>query len=133
MVEEARRACGDRVAWTGRLEAAEVSHRLSTCALCVLPYEEGASLRRTTLLTALAHGAPVVTTRPRRPIDGLEEAALLIDRAEGGLLAAAIRRALGDEALRARLSAGALRLAGRFSWGAVAERTLEVYRSCLNP
>jgi D-inositol-3-phosphate glycosyltransferase len=39
----------------------------------------------------------------------------------------ALERVLSDDALRARLAAGALRQAGRFSWDATAEATLEVY------
>src|SRR5207249_4669684 len=51
-----------RFHWTGYLEAADVSLRLTAADLVALPYADGASLRLTTLLTALAHRLPVITT-----------------------------------------------------------------------
>jgi glycosyltransferase involved in cell wall biosynthesis len=51
-----------RVHATGALDATALSHRLQACDLLLQPYPDGASTRRTTLMTALAHGLPVVTT-----------------------------------------------------------------------
>jgi glycosyltransferase involved in cell wall biosynthesis len=131
LYETLQRQGDDRVTWTGRLEPAEISKILSTSALCVLPFEEGASLRRTSLVSALAHGTPVVTTRPRSPIDGLGDAAFLVDRAEPKLLADAIRMLLEDDSRRGRLSESAARFASSLSWEVIAQRTEEVYRQCL--
>lgn len=52
----------DRVAGAGALGAADLSAHLQACDLMVQPYVDGASTRRTTLMAALAHGVPVVTT-----------------------------------------------------------------------
>jgi len=53
---------GDRVTATGDLDPVSLSHRLQACDLLIQPYPDGASGRRTTLMSALAHGVPVVTT-----------------------------------------------------------------------
>jgi glycosyltransferase involved in cell wall biosynthesis len=51
-----------RIHATGALPAGELSVHLQACDLLVQPYADGASARRTTLMAALAHGRPVVTT-----------------------------------------------------------------------
>jgi glycosyltransferase involved in cell wall biosynthesis len=50
------------VAAAGGLDAASLSCALQACDLLIQPYPDGASTRRTTLMAALAHGVPVVTT-----------------------------------------------------------------------
>ena len=52
---------------------------------------------------------------------------LLIEGHEPRDWAAALRRVIEDEALRERLSQGALEQARLFAWERTAERTLEVY------
>jgi glycosyltransferase involved in cell wall biosynthesis len=47
---------------TGPLDAAALSRHLQVCDVIVQPYVDGASTRRTTLMAALAHGVPTVTT-----------------------------------------------------------------------
>jgi len=47
---------------TGPLDAASLSRHLQVCDVMLQPYVDGASTRRTTLMAALAHGVPVVTT-----------------------------------------------------------------------
>ena len=51
-----------RVAATGALEPAALSHHLSTCDVLIQPYVDGVSGRRTTTISALEHGVPVATT-----------------------------------------------------------------------
>jgi len=78
---------------------------------------------------ALAAGTPVVAAA----VGGLttvvadDENGLLVDTHEPRDWAAALRRVLLDDGLRARLSEGARARSGRFSWEHTAERTLDVY------
>lgn len=51
-----------RVHARGELSAALLSRHLHACDLLLQPYADGASSRRSTLMAALAHGVPVVTT-----------------------------------------------------------------------
>jgi D-inositol-3-phosphate glycosyltransferase len=78
---------------------------------------------------ALATGTPVVAAAvgglPTVVVDG--ENGLLLGTHEPRDWAAALRRVLLDDALRARLSEGARTRAARFSWENTAERTLDVY------
>jgi D-inositol-3-phosphate glycosyltransferase len=56
-----------------------------------------------------------------------EQNGLLLDSHDPRDWAAAVRRVLLDDALRARLSEGARAGAARFSWEDTAERTLHIY------
>ena len=56
-------ALRDAVTLTGELDADEAARTLAGCNLIVLPFRDGVSLRRTTLMAALALGRPVISTR----------------------------------------------------------------------
>jgi len=53
---------GARVHAAGTLPADDVSRHIRACAVMLQPYPDGISSRRTSAMTALAHGVPVVTT-----------------------------------------------------------------------
>lgn len=78
-----------------------------------------------TITEAAACGTPAVATRIAGHSDAIAEGAsgLLVDDVAG--LAAAMTTVLTDEAVRRRLTAGALEHAARFTWGATACGTLE--------
>jgi len=148
-----------RVAATGYLDAAEVSAALLACDTVALPFLDGASARRGTLMAAIAHGVPIVTTRPparaahgngaARLVSGLplaiaesgpasspgllrdEDSALLVPPGDDAALAGALARLADDEILRTRLAAGVAALAPRFAWEAIAEEMERVYADVL--
>jgi glycosyltransferase involved in cell wall biosynthesis len=125
-------ALEEHVRWTGYLPATAISRTLRALDCCVLPYTDGASYRRGTLLAALAHGLPVVTTTPPSEAspDDAKPALLpalrdgqhcrLVPPGDPQQLAIAIQELLEDTALRQRLSSGARSLAEAFSWGVIA-------------
>jgi glycosyltransferase involved in cell wall biosynthesis len=55
----------DRIHASGPSSSEELSCQLQACDLMLQPYPDGASTRRGTLMAALAHGLPVVTTLGR--------------------------------------------------------------------
>jgi glycosyltransferase involved in cell wall biosynthesis len=79
-----------------------------------------------TLTEGAACGTPAVATRIAGHADAVAEGSsgLLVD--DRRALAPALERIIADDALRARLSAGALEHATKFTWGATAYGTLEV-------
>jgi len=124
------RGLGERVHWTGFVSPDEVSAHLLAADAVVMPYQDGVSFRRTTLIAALRHGCPVVTTQPAVPLPELRdgENVLLVRAGDPGALAEALSRLAGDAELRARLAAGALELGRGFDWSHVTQQTLAVYR-----
>jgi glycosyltransferase involved in cell wall biosynthesis len=116
---------GQHVAWTGRLPAPAVSAAITAADVCVLPYRDGASFRRTTLLACLAHAKAVATTRPSVALDSLRhgENASLVEPGRPDALAEAVEQIAANTGLRARLERGAVQLAARFSWHTIAQQT----------
>lgn len=125
------------IRWTGQLSPADTSRALQSLDACVLPYEDGASFRRGTLMAALAHGLPIITTRPsRRPGaagPGLSdrENCLLVPPGDVGALAEAIEELANSPSLRERLARGALDLSKQFTWERIARKTLDAYEKVL--
>lgn len=121
------------VRWTGFTAPEEVSANLLAADLCALPYRDGVSFRRGSLMAALAHGLPVVSTSPRVPlpelIDG--ENMALVPPGDAEALASRIAAFIAEPPARARLARGALALSARFDWGPIAARTEEVYDEVL--
>jgi len=119
-----------RVSATGYLEPAAVSRALRACDVMVLPYLDGASLRRGSLLAAIAHGKAIVTTEPRYPLVGLKqsESAFFVSPNNLRSLAGAVKQVLQNKDLRTRLECGAAEAARLFTWDRIAAQSLEVYR-----
>jgi glycosyltransferase involved in cell wall biosynthesis len=120
-----------RVLSTGFVETAQVSGHLLACDAIVLPYRDGVSFRRGSLMAALAHGCTVISTEPARALPELRdgENIRLVPPESAPALVLAISELLHAPELRARLGQGARTLAEGFQWGAIASRTLDFYRS----
>lgn len=131
----------DKVIWTGFAANQIVSRHLSASDLCVLPFRSGASFRHGSLVAAVAHGLPLVTTTPpngatmaaerglRPLVDG--ENALLVG-ADVDSLCRAIGQLIDAPDALLHLASGASALAQQFAWPAIATSTLRLYESLLN-
>lgn len=80
---------------------------------------------------ALACGTPVVASTAGSLPETLGDAALLVYPTDVRALAGALRTAIEDTAVRTRLRARGLKIAGRYTWQAAAEATVQVYREAL--
>ncbi|HYH33572.1 MAG TPA: D-inositol-3-phosphate glycosyltransferase [Nocardioides sp.] len=122
-----RLGLGDVVRFVPPVAQPELARWCAASDLVAVPsYNESFGL---VAVEAQATGTPVVaaavgglTTVVRDGVSGL-----LVDGHDPRQWAAAIRRLLADEQLRARLSAGAVAQARDFSWDRTADRMLEVY------
>jgi glycosyltransferase involved in cell wall biosynthesis len=121
----------DRVIRTGFVTPEAVSAYLLACEAIVLPYRDGVSFRRGSLMAALAHGCAIVTTHPATPLPELQDGAnvRLIPPDSASAIVLAVTELLNAPDFRARLGQGAQKLSARFSWEGIARRTLEFYRS----
>ena len=116
---------------TGFVAAGEVSAHLTACDAIVLPYRDGVSFRRGSFMAALAHGCPIVSTRPAVPLPGLldRQNIRLVPPDDPAACAAAIAEFMASPDLRQRLSEGARALSAEFTWDKIARRTIEVFEA----
>lgn len=125
----------DRVHWTGFTAPAEVSANFLASDIAVLPYRDGASFRRGSLMAAIAHGMPIVSTEPAVPIPQIvhgENLWLTPARAPEAL-AQAVETLWRDPAARQRLGQGAQRLSSLFTWEAIARQHVALYDALERP
>ena len=104
---------------------------LHAADVCVLPFDQGVTLNRSSFGGAAAHGLPIITTRGstlESPfVDGKN--VLLCEPKNPASLAAAIESAVCSAELRQRLSEGALEMAREwFSWDRAIEQTVEALK-----
>ena len=130
-----------RVTLTGYLPPSDLSAALLSCDVIALPFEDGVSPRRGTLMAAITHGMPVVSTVPARGAalshgkpfllrDGVD--VVLVPPRDPRALARALARLADDSALRARLGHNISALAPIIAWPHIARQTLDVYETVLD-
>ena len=101
-----------RVHSTGTVSKRELSSHLCACDLLLQPYPDGASGRRSSLVTALAYGVPTITTVGSLSEPFWQTSGAVLTAMPGDVdgLVAAAERALKDAGLRSDLSAAARKL-----------------------
>jgi hypothetical protein len=103
-----------RIQATGSLDRRAVSHHLAAADVLFQPYPDGVSARRGSIMAALAHGRPIVTSLGHlsEPIWS-EGAVVLTPAGDGAAAARAVRSLLDDSGERARLATAARELYDR--------------------
>lgn len=120
-----------RIVFTGYVSLPEVSAHLLAADMAVMPYRDGVSFRRTTLIAALRHGLPVISTTPAVELPQIiagKNMLLVAPHDISGLVEAVIQ-VFKDPSLRKQLSQGAETLGRTFDWDEIAAQTLKVYQS----
>jgi glycosyltransferase involved in cell wall biosynthesis len=118
---------GHRVVRTGHLQPRDLSAHLLAADVALLPYADGASLRRGSLLACAAHGLPIVSTAPTS--GGLDQVVLATPAADAEALASAVIRVGHEPELRARLRRASAQLAERSAWYHIADQHVRIYRA----
>ncbi|WP_129627417.1 glycosyltransferase [Candidatus Oscillochloris fontis] len=127
---------GAQIIRTGHVEASEVSGHLLAADCAALPFRDGASLRRGSLLAALAHGCPVITTSPSDPsaaaILAAGPGALCIPVDDRAALGAALRQVAGDANLRRALGQAGQAAVAALGWPQIARAHGALYQGHAN-
>jgi glycosyltransferase involved in cell wall biosynthesis len=123
-------ALGDRVRFVSGITDAELAELIATAEIAVVPsLYEGFSLPA---VEHMASGTPLIASRTGALPEVTGDAAFLVTPGDAEELAAALRTLHDSQALRARLSALALRrVQERFAWSAVARATVDHYRRAI--
>ena len=117
----------NRIHWTGFVGEADVRGYLTTADAVVMPFRDGASYRRSSMIVAIHHGAAVVTTQPSVDVPAFinGENLLLVPPNDVLALTAALAELYNNPALNQKLREGALALSREFSW----ERIVSAYET----
>ena len=115
----------------GALVPRDVSTWLRACDVVVLPFLAGLSTRRGTFMTTVAHGIPVVTTRPASSLfpEVADGEVAYVPSGDADAIVSALIRIHDDREYWRSLGAGSRAIAMRYSWRRIAERTLAAYGS----
>jgi glycosyltransferase involved in cell wall biosynthesis len=97
---------------TGALAAGDVSRHISACDVMLQPYQDGISGRRTSAMTALSHGIPLVTTRGKATEGTWSDshAVVLTEVEDVNAMVAAVGHLLADDELREQMRKSGVRL-----------------------
>jgi glycosyltransferase involved in cell wall biosynthesis len=120
----------DRLLWTGFCPSEDVSSYLASADIGAFPFSDGANQKRTSLLSAMTFGLPVVSTENGfASVFVHRENILLVPPSDPVSLADAIEELISKKDLREQLSANAKALSKQFSWEKISGATEELYRS----
>jgi glycosyltransferase involved in cell wall biosynthesis len=113
------------ITWDIDLGEDAVAERLAGTSIGYMPFPDGASGRRTSLLALLANGVATITTRGAHTPQDMDKAVLFSRGPEETFRM--IEELCSDDAFRERLSGKGRAYAAQFSWDAIAQRHVELY------
>lgn len=118
---------------TGFVDDESVGAFLKASDVVALPFLDGASYRRGSLMAAIHYGCAIVTTTPQVSIptfvDG--ENMLMVSPSDVATLTEKLHRLYADTALRVYLQSGAHRLTTCFDWSSITRDTINFFERAL--
>ena len=114
---------------TGFLPDDEVSACLNAVDLIVLPFNDGASYRRSSLIATIHQGCAILTTEPAVAVDTFEHGQnlWLVPPKSADAIEHAILHLMRDREQLGRLRTGASKLRRHFDWDAIARDTVAYF------
>jgi glycosyltransferase involved in cell wall biosynthesis len=111
----------DSITWTGFVEESEVSQYLRAADVVVLPFRDGASYRRGSLMAAIQQECAIITTYPTQGESPFTSANMcLVPSDNPTALANAIQKLVTTPQLRIQLQSGVSQLKQLFDWQVIA-------------
>jgi glycosyltransferase involved in cell wall biosynthesis len=125
---------GTKVIWLNGYDSDsdEGSLYLHAADACVLPFDQGVTLNRSSFAAAAAHGLPIISTQGEKLESAFKDQqnVSLVRPGDAQALARAIQSLIRDPALQRQLRKGAAQLADEwFSWERAVERTIQTFRT----
>lgn len=121
------------ISWLGFLPENMISIFLQKAAIAVFPFKKGVSLRRTTVIAALTHGLPVITTLGKYTTSDFINGKniILIEPKNPTVLAKTIEELLQNQTLLQTLKRNSKIFAQSFTWETIADNSKKFYQSLL--
>jgi glycosyltransferase involved in cell wall biosynthesis len=121
-----------RVHWTGFVPDQEVAAYLNAADIVALPFRDGASFRRGSLMAAIQYGCATITTFPATASPLLNQDTMyLIEADQPSRLVQAIKQLRTDPQQIDRLRAGIRTLQQEFDWKKIASDTVTFFQQVI--
>jgi glycosyltransferase involved in cell wall biosynthesis len=118
------------ISWETGLPDYQVADVLAGACAAYLPFPDGASERRGSLLAVLENGVPVITTRGEHTSDELAKSVLFADGAAA--VVKIVSELAQNDKYRSELVQQGYNYIKKFSWAAIAGRHIDIYQSVLH-
>ncbi|MEW5801280.1 MAG: glycosyltransferase [bacterium] len=117
------------ITWTGFIDERTASQLLPRARIAVLPFRDGAVFKRSSLMTAIAHGLPIVTTEGKFTTADVRtlRSVVFVRPGDSQGLAEKCRQIIRSDQEYSQLRIQAKVLQEKFSWQAIAVRTAGIY------
>jgi glycosyltransferase involved in cell wall biosynthesis len=122
------------ISFSGYRSSEDISRLLAECDIALFPFCDGVTLRRASLMAAMQHGLPVVTTVANGQIpSGLRHGANIMLSEVGDVdgFTASIRKLINDYNLRIEISNNAKKWTESFNWNRISTLHIELYNSII--
>jgi glycosyltransferase involved in cell wall biosynthesis len=116
--------------WQSRLSDENVATILASTRFAYMPFPDGATERRTSLLALYANGVVVATTASEMTSTEMKEASVIANSPDEAV--SAIARLMQNPNEELRLRASALAYMQRFSWESISDAHQEIYQRIMN-
>lgn len=128
-----RLGLADAIDWTGYLTDLEVAACFQAIDLMALPFTDGASYRRSSLIAAIHSGCAILTTEPAVPVAPFEHGSnlWLVPRCSADAITGALLQLMSDREKLKRLRTGAGKLRQQFDWDVIARETIAFYQTII--
>lgn len=122
------------ICWTGFVEPCEVSAYLDAADAAVLPFRDGASYRRSSLMAAIAHDCAIITTKPPVEIPTFKngENLLMVAPENAAALSAAVQVVSKTPSISETLQTGAASLREVFAWERIAGQNVAFFQQVID-
>ncbi len=119
----------ESIIWAGFCSPDKVSQYFYACDVCAFPFIEGVFLNRSTLLAAIVHKIPSVSTYSSKSPPELKDGQniLLVSPENSSELEKTLFKLLKDKDLQEKIRQNLGKLAKYFSWEDIAKKYIELY------
>lgn len=124
----------NHIRWTGFVDNTAVSGHLLAADMVALPFRDGVSFRRGSLMAAIAHGCAIITTHPETDMVDMvsDEHVRLLPPDSPTALALAIEDLADNPTLRENMGENARTLSEEFTWEKIAQRSADYFQELVN-
>lgn len=130
----------DHLHWTGFVDDQEVSAYLKACDIVALPFRDGASYRRGSLMATIHHGCAIITTEPTVNIPLFEDGVNMLlcpshhlakNTPKFSHITPQLLTLYRDAELRVKLQQGAKALSKHFDWHNITNEYIAFFEEIL--